>query len=88
MAFFLRGQFQGFNKYAPFSKLLLIHIENVCVSNSFLSFQVTPMKLAALWSLWRVDVHTKLDKLTSYKSKTFCFLFLFFTWCLHELWQL
>jgi len=31
-----------------FQKILLIHIENVCVSNSFLSFQVTPMKLAAL----------------------------------------
>ena len=48
MTFFLWGQFQGFNKYAPFSRLLLIQVENVCVSNSFLSFQVTPMKLAVL----------------------------------------
>ena len=37
MTLFLWGQFQGFNKYAPFSKILLIHRENVCVSNSFLS---------------------------------------------------
>ena len=48
MTFFLWRQFQGFNKCAPFSKILLIHIENLCVSNSFLSFQVTPMKLAVL----------------------------------------
>ena len=68
ITFFLWGQFQGFNQYAPFSKLLLIHLENVCVSNSFLSVQVTPMKLAALDPY--EDVHTKLDKLTySYKSK-------------------
>ena len=32
ITFFLWGQFQGFSQYAPFSKLLLIHIENVCVS--------------------------------------------------------
>ena len=48
MTFFLWGQFQDFNKYAHFSKIFLIHIENVCVPNSFLSFQVTPMKRAAL----------------------------------------
>ena len=48
MTLFLWRQFQGFNKCAPFSKILLIHIENLCVSNSFLSFQVTPMKLAVL----------------------------------------
>jgi len=48
MTLFLLGKFQGFNKYAPFSTILLIHIENVCDSNSFLSFQVTPMKLTTL----------------------------------------
>ena len=86
MTFFLWGQFQGFDKYAPFSKILVFHIENVCVSNSFLSFRVTPMKLAAL------DRYEELmfiqNLINSYKSKKFCFLFLFFTWCLHELWQL
>ena len=33
---------------SPFSKFLYIHIEKVCVSNSFHSFQVIPMKLATL----------------------------------------
>ena len=36
----------GFQSYAPFSKILHIHIEIVYVSNSFHSFQVTPLKLA------------------------------------------
>jgi len=90
MSFFLWGQFQGFNKYAPLSKILLIHIENVCVSNSFLSFQVTTMKLAELdpyeeeMSIQNL-INLNHNKHTSCNSKKFCFLFLFFTWCLHEL---
>ena len=87
MTFFLWGQFQGFNKYAPFQSSYLSIRECLCLKllPQFLSHS---NETCCAWYLWRVDVHTKLDKLTSYKSKKFCCLFLFFTRCLHELWQL
>ena len=75
MTFFLLGQFQSFNKYAPFSTILLIHIENVCVSNSFLSFQVTPMKLAALDAYEELMFIQNLINLHHTNQRNFVFYF-------------
>ena len=76
MTFFLWGQLQGFNKYAPFLKILITYPYIECFCLKLLpQFSSHSNETCCAWSLWTVDVHITLDKLTSYKSINFVFYF-------------